>query len=186
MNNKQIALIAALGVVAVTSIAARVYRKRAINKAVALTAEKVMTPANTMSAEKELAQIKFNEVYANCELQVVYNPEWCDKQGRLSDVPDGAYRVELPEGQIASSICPNGRRILFVGTRFKTVAIWQDSAAENGVFDFVYSKEIFDINIPGMFGAVDEVMYILLGDKGLERLNIGEWLENMYAVGAAK
>ena len=101
-----------------------------------------------------------------------YRPIW----ETLGLNPEHAVEyVKLSPGEVACSACPQGRRILFIGTRFGTVVVFQKSATPNsplGLYKPLQIGRMF-----GLDGSVDESVGILIFGSFN---NIGKRIETFF------
>lgn len=64
----------------------------------------------------------FQDLYNSTSEEIPYSDDWANGTGYLDYAFDC---VNLAPGQTAKSVCPNGRKILFLGTRLKPCVVFQ-------------------------------------------------------------
>lgn len=115
----------------------------------------------------------FNRRYQEIEREIPFDPSWANGTGYM----DGAVHFPLTVGEVAKSVDPHGRRIILIGTRFGTVAVFDRFVNQTDGGTYVLNKPsgrvlrrlITDTAIGG-----GEMMDIL-GDSDLD--NIGQTIE---------
>lgn len=101
----------------------------------------------------------FNQLYNSLEQEIPYNEAWANSTGYLDYAPD---HVHLLPGQAAKSICPNGRKIVFIGSKTGTIVVFQRYSNSEDTYAAHICKDIQNImcfSTP----LTDSDMYVLLG-----------------------
>lgn len=120
----------------------------------------------------------FTEAFKAIRKVVPFDPKWMNGTGYF----DGAvYMVKLANGEMAKSTDEVGRRIIFIGTRFGTVVVFDRYAeqVEDGIW--VSNKPKSTVLCELMSGTsigLNE-MTTLLGGWGNLNENIGFTIERM-------
>ena len=115
----------------------------------------------------------FNRRYQEIEREIPFDPSWANGTGYL----DGAVHFPLPPGDTAKSIDPHGRRIILIGTRFGTVAVFDRFVNQTDGGTYVLNKPASPVldRIVTSTAIGGGEMSDILGDLGLD--NIGQTIE---------
>lgn len=79
-----------------------------------------------------LAAATFNEQFEAIKNEVVYNSNWPNGTGYYDNAIKGEHAVNLRPGEMAKCISSNDRKMIFVGTRFGTLVVFQRFSGGNG------------------------------------------------------
>lgn len=120
----------------------------------------------------------FTGAYRKIEKTIPYQMEWKDDEGYYS----GIHRhVRLESAEMVKTEDENGRRIIFIGTRFGTIAVFDryPDQSEGGVY--VTSAPMNPVLRTMMSNSVVGAgeMAVLLGSWYDITRNIGYTIENM-------
>ena len=115
----------------------------------------------------------FSYRYQEIEREVPFDPSWANGTGYM----DGAVHFPLSAGEVAKSVDPHGRRIILIGTRFGSVAVFDRFVDQTDGGTYVLNKPrgpvlgrlVTDTAIGG------GEMVDILGDHGVD--NIGQTIE---------
>ena len=115
----------------------------------------------------------FNRRYHQIQNVVPFDPIWANGTGYF----DGAVHFPLPPGDTAKSVDPYGRRIIMIGTRFGTVAVFDRFVNQTDGGTYVLNKPagpVLGRLVTGTAIGGGEMVDIL-GDSGVD--NIGQTIE---------
>lgn len=119
----------------------------------------------------------FTLVYNDIRGIVAYDPAWENGTGYLDHAVE---LVPMDPGERAKSIDPNGRKIIFVGTRFGNVVLFQryDAKSELDVFN-VTSNTSYKMRpfVSAGYLTREEI----LAYCGYDHSNIGFDIERLFA-----
>lgn len=157
-------------------------------EAIAATNDKNVTTGQT---EVSIEVNYFAGVFANATRQLKFNAKWIDAEGTLGNVLDSktGIRVVLASGknnlgenllpgEIATSVAPDGRRLVALATRTGVVAMFDRFPGEPGVFVGVAGPELLDSGLIKVSRNMQfEDMFNIFGDTVME--NIGQRIESV-------
>ena len=106
----------------------------------------------------------FNEVFDKVTTEVEYDAAWENGTGYLDHAVSGEYAPILPDGMIAKTVDPAGRKILIVPTRLGNVVLFEryTNKGEDAVYVVNRPKELKKF-IPAS-RVTYNTMNIILGD----------------------
>jgi hypothetical protein len=110
--------------------------------------------------------------------QVEFNSEWAH-----GDYFNGACAVELKPGQIVASVVPglNARRLLMIGTRAGTLAVFERYTPNNDSPFVLVSNACIELRSFALLsGSIDESALIRLVSRHNPEDNIGSRLETVF------
>lgn len=121
----------------------------------------------------------FYKAYMAVDTIIPFDPKWCNGTGYF----DGAVSVPLKPGKLANSLDLNCRRLIFIGTRFGTIVVFDRfvDQTDGGVYvtNHPNSTTIRTLLSDGSVGEGE--MALLLGGWGILEDNIGNAIEKMAA-----
>lgn len=106
----------------------------------------------------------FNEVFDKVATEVEYDAAWENGTGYLDHAVSGEHAPILPDGMIAKTVDPAGRKILIVPTRLGNVVLFEryTNKGEDAVYVVNRPEELKKF-IPASRVTYD-TMNIILGD----------------------
>ena len=130
------------------------------------------------NASKNAVGTTFTERYNQVTKEIEFDPKWCNGTGYY----DHAVKaVKLEPGEVAKSFdTGSGRRMIFIGTRFGTVVVFDrySNQIEGGTY-VTNEPSNFVIKQFVPSSAVGEhSMYVLLGSWDI-KTNLGATIEKM-------
>ena len=142
-----------------------------------------------MSYRKENAATNdlFTRAYDSVQDTIEFKKEWSNGAIGYDYAVYGEHAPRIPAGKMIKSSSPNGRRLLFIGTRVGNLVIY-DRFSEQGKGEKGYATAVFMRNTVsvienlGLFHdvAIDEYeMAIAVGDG--QRDHLGVNLENLWS-----
>lgn len=126
-----------------------------------------------MSVDSNQPGRTFQRRFQQIEREVPFDPSWSNGTGYL----DGAIHFPLPTGELARSVDLHGRRIILIGTRFGTVAVFDRFVNQTDGGTYVLNKPaspVLDRIMTSTAIGGGEMMDIL-GGSGWD--NIGQTIE---------
>lgn len=158
-------------------------RKHAVVRFVASIAgsdtQKSNSQSSAKSAVSELVR-KAAEFFLRCfesiEREIAFNLHWVGEDNFDGVCKNSALAAALRPGELAKSVDDHGRKIILIGTRYGTVAVFQlccDSLSQIGKS---LPDEVDCLRVIDTTGPLDSANILaLLGGKDCS--NIGEFLE---------
>lgn len=122
----------------------------------------------------------FNKVYSNVPA-IDFDRSWSDGSGHFDYAIYGSHTPKLSMGEVVSSTTPDGRRLIFVGTRLGNVVIYDKHEKSKEHFGADYSKNFKESGYISNEILDDFEMELLLGENGEHLFNIGWRLEQMFS-----
>jgi hypothetical protein len=155
-------------------------------EAIATTNDKNPTVENQLASDEANY---FAGVFANATRQLKFNAKWIDSVGTMGNVldPKTGIRVVLASGrnslgenllpgEIATSVAPDGRRLVALATRQGVIAMFDRFPGEPAVFVGVAGPELVDSGLIKVSCNMQlEDMFCIFGDTVVE--NIGQRIE---------
>ena len=129
-----------------------------------------------MSTNSNLPGSIIQRIFREIQTEIPFDPEWANGTGYL----DGAVSYPLPPGGTAKTTDNYGRRVILIGTRFGTVAVFDryQGQTDGGVYVSNRPQSVtIDALMTGTAIGGGE-MACVLGDFGP---NIGETIEEIHA-----
>jgi hypothetical protein len=119
------------------------------------------------------------------ETVIPFNPNWANGTGYFDNAVRGKNCVHLPPGVCAKSIAKDGRKMIFVGTRFGVVVMFQ-RYTDNA--DFFVHNAPTDIDHLGLYNTsgqrrLEDVRRIV-GDDDMGVDNLGHLIEKIFKLDA--
>jgi len=134
-----------------------------------------------------LAAQNFNEQFDSIKNEVTYNTNWPNGTGYYDFAISGEFAVELDPGRLAKCLTPNNRKMIFVGTRFGTMVVFERfSEGANGVYVKNIPKKLSQLNLVEDGGATTAWdMARIIGSKwDYKPTNIGTLIEAIIEAAA--
>jgi hypothetical protein len=122
----------------------------------------------------------FEAAFDEIKDTLAYDRNWENGTGYFDPAvrKGGPVEVILPPGGMARSTDEKGRKIIFIGTIFGTLAIFQRHSKNNGVYVSNRSRELDAQKVDGLGSNLNaETLIMMLGNKADAAPNIGEWLK---------
>ena len=129
-----------------------------------------------MSTNSNLPGSIFQRIFREIQTEVPFDPSWTNGTGYL----DGAVSHTLSPGEMVKTIDNYDRRVILIGTRYGTVAVFDryQGQTDGGVYVSNRPRSTtIDALMTGTAIGGGE-MACILGDSGP---NIGEMIEKIYA-----
>ena len=126
----------------------------------------------------------FSDCYDVATREIQFNPDWSNGTGYYDNAVRGVYAPRLEIGEIAKSFSggENRRRILFIGTRFGNVVVFDRyTDAEGEVFVQNTPDEVRKLEIIGTSRLGEADMNTITGGC-LPKYNIGNHIELMARI----
>lgn len=129
---------------------------------------------------RALAAQNFNEQFDTIKNEVTFNSNWSNGTGYYDFAIEGEHAINLKPGELAKCITPNNRKMIFVGTRFGTMVVFQRfSGGENDVHVMNAPTKLSGLGLFERGGAITpQDMTRIIGNKwDFKPTNVGTLIE---------
>ena len=126
----------------------------------------------------------FEGRFSKIDTVLPFNPNWSNGTGYYSNATQGPNCVQLPPGVCVKCTDLSGRKMIFVGTRFGTIVVFQRYSNRDNVVVHNAPHELKRLALWDSSGNMAvETLIVLVGDPD-NRLsnNIGSMLEALFAL----
>lgn len=120
----------------------------------------------------------FNNTFNNAEVEgIEFNPSWKNGTGYF----DNAVYVDLQPGEMRKCRDDQGRRLILIGTRFKTIVVFDrfKNQEDDGVYVTNFKKNVLLGTLLSGNSVGEQEMITLMGSWGNLKHNIGRKIEQI-------
>ena len=126
---------------------------------------------------------KFATMFSKITKEIPFNTNWNDGGGYFDGAIKGEAAMMLKSGEMAKSLSPNGRHIIFVGTYLGTICVFQRYYDQDDVYVSNIPRALRLTNIVNCIEnklSENDMEFILGEDRITSNSNLGFTIENIY------
>lgn len=129
----------------------------------------------------------FTQVFNNIKNEIPFNKEWSNGSGYFDHAITGPHAVKIKNEEIIKSVTPGGRRIIFIGTRLGTIAVFDRfTEQENKDNEAVFVHNTTSAVSQGCWfsntALTESELLLLLGEYGYTgEYNLGWRIEQLFS-----